>query len=66
MIYKFSEFLQLNYSQVANCIEAGEELTKNELLEVCTGEINYDVLQSLKEMEFERIGKTAEGELYLI
>lgn len=65
MIYKFSEFLILNYDQVAKLINAGDELTKNELLEACTGEISYDVLQSLKEMEFDKIGKTAEGELFL-
>ncbi|MGI8634771.1 MAG: hypothetical protein ACR2KZ_05145 [Segetibacter sp.] len=66
MIYKFSEFLELNYNEVAKFIKEGEELTKNELLEKCTGEISYDVLQSLKELLFTKIGKTPEGELFPI
>lgn len=65
MIYKFSDFLELNYHQVEEFIKPHEELTKNELLEKCTGEINYEVLQSLKELAFSKIGKTAKGELYL-
>lgn len=66
MIYKFSDFLQLNYSQLDKFIDSEEELTKNELLEKCSGEINYDVLQSLKELVFSKIGKTPKGELYLL
>ncbi|MCW3111420.1 MAG: hypothetical protein JWQ09_5926 [Segetibacter sp.] len=66
MIYKFSDFLQLNYSQLEQFIENNEELSKNEILERCTGEINYDILQSLKELVFSKIGKTAAGELYLV
>jgi hypothetical protein len=66
MIYKFSEFLQLNYSELEQFINEGEQLTKNELLEKCTGEINYDLLQSLKELVFTKIGKTAKGELFIV
>lgn len=66
MIYKFSEFLELNYSQLEQFVKEGEQLTKNELLEKCAGEINYDLLQSLKELAFSKIGKTAKGELFLI
>ncbi len=66
MIYKFSEFLQLNYSELDQFIKEGEQLTKNELLEKCTGEVDYDVLQSLKELVFTKIGKTSKGELFLI
>jgi hypothetical protein len=65
MIYKFSTFLELNYRQLEPFIEGNEELTKNELLEKCAGEISYELLQSLKELEFTKIGKSVEGELYI-
>jgi len=65
MNYKFSEYLQLNYKQIANLINDEEELSKKEILERCTGEIDYEVLQSLKELIFAKIGKTPKGELYL-
>jgi hypothetical protein len=66
MIYKFSDFLQLNYQELEKFIEVKDELTKSELLEKCTGEISYDLLQSIKELVFSKIGKTAKGELYLV
>jgi hypothetical protein len=66
MIYKFSDFLRLNYSHIARFIETNEVLTKNELLEKCVGEISYDLLQSLKELVFSKIGKTPKGELFII
>lgn len=65
MVYKFSDFLELNYSQLAQFIDGNEELTKNELLEKCAGEISYELLQNLKELAFSKIGKNAEGELYI-
>lgn len=65
MIYKFSEFLELNYGQLEQFVKTGEQLTKNELLEKCAGEINYDILQSLKELAFSKIGKNAKGELFI-
>lgn len=66
MIYKFSDFLQLNYRQLEQYLDSREELTKNELLEKCAGEISYDLLQSLKELVFSKIGKTPIGEIYLV
>ena len=66
MIYKFSQDLQLNYEQVTQFLNDEEELTKEEILQRCTGEIDYDVLQSLKELEFAKIGRTPKGELYLV
>jgi hypothetical protein len=66
MIYKFSQFLELNYDQIAGFLNDEEELTKDEILQRCTGEIDYDVLQSLKELVFTKIGKTPKGELYLL
>jgi hypothetical protein len=66
MIYKFSDFLQLNYRQLEKFLNEDDELTKNELLEKCTGEISYELLQSIKELEFSKIGKTSKGELYLV
>jgi hypothetical protein len=65
MVYKFSDALNLNYSQLEKYI-ANKELTKNELLDKCTGEIEYELLQSLKELSFAKIGKTSKGELYLV
>jgi len=66
MIYKFSDFLQLNYRELEKFLNEEDELDKNELLEKCTGEINYELLQSIKELEFSKIGKTSKGELYLL
>jgi hypothetical protein len=66
MIYKFSDFLELNYSQLDKYVNDEDELTKDELLQKCTGEVNYEVLQSIKELSFSKIGKTAKGELYLV
>ncbi|GEO08995.1 hypothetical protein [Segetibacter aerophilus] len=66
MIYKFSDFLELNYRQLEPFVDGKEELTKNELLEKCAGEISFDLLQNLKELMFSKIGKNAEGELYVV
>lgn len=66
MIYKFSDYLELNYHLLEKFINNKEVLTKNELLQKCIGDIDYDLLQSLKEMEFSRIGKTEKGEIYLV
>ena len=66
MIYKFSQFLELNYDQLTRFLDDEEELTKDEILQRCTGEIDYDVLQSLKELIFSKIGKTPKGELYVL
>jgi hypothetical protein len=66
MIYKFSDTLNLNYDELERYIDKKEELTKDELLEKCTGEISYNLLLSLKELVFEKIGKTAKGELYIV
>ena len=35
MKYKFSSSLEVNYKPVADFIEEGEELTKNEIIEKC-------------------------------
>lgn len=66
MIYKFSQDLQLDYEQVAHFLNDEEELTKNEILQRCSGEVDYYVLQSIKELVFAKIGKTPKGELYLL
>lgn len=66
MIYRFSTFLELNYTQLDRFLNDEEELTKDEILERCSGEINYELLQSIKELSFEKIGKTPRGQLYLI
>jgi hypothetical protein len=56
----------LNYKVLEKYINDEDELTKDELLEKCTGEIDYELLQSLKELVFTKIGKTVAGELYLV
>ncbi len=66
MIYKFSDDLNLDYSELNKFIAVGETLTKEELLEKCTGEISFELLQSLKELVLSKIGKTAKGELFLV
>ncbi|MCW3112101.1 MAG: hypothetical protein JWR18_497 [Segetibacter sp.] len=66
MIYKFSDYMQLNYQLLEKYIDKNEELTKNELLQKCVGDINYDLLQSLKELVFSRIGKNEKGEIYVV
>jgi len=43
----------------------GEELTKAELLEACSGIIPLELLQYVRELEFSFIGKEAGDELYL-
>ncbi len=65
MIYKFSQVLELNYDALKNFMTDEEELTKEELIQRCSGEIDYTTLQSIKELVFDKIGKTAKGELYL-
>jgi hypothetical protein len=66
MIYKFSDTLNLNYAELEKYLKTKEELTKEELLQKCMGEISYELLQSLKELVFTKIGKTAKGELYIV
>lgn len=66
MTYKFSEYLELNYLCLRDFLNDEEELTKDEILQRCTGEINYELLLSLKELIFEKIGKTPKGEIYLL
>jgi hypothetical protein len=58
--------MQLNYQLLEKYIDKNEELTKNELLQKCVGDINYDLLQSLKELVFSRIGKNEKGEIYVV
>lgn len=66
MKYKFSSFLEMNYSQLKPYLSKGEELSKNEMLEKCSGEIDYELLQQIKELEFEKIGKNDRDELYIV
>ena len=65
MIYKFSNFLNLHYEELENFIAVNEQLSKEQILERCTGEISYELLQSLKELVFDKIGKTAVNEIYI-
>lgn len=65
MKYKFSPALTIDYSELKQFIEPGEELTKKELLEKCSGIVSLQVLQYIRELEFEMIGKEKNGHLYL-
>jgi hypothetical protein len=66
MKYKFSKALNIDYSALKNFISENEELTKDELLEKCAGAIDYDLLQYVKELDFDKIGKDRKGDLYLM
>jgi len=65
MKYKFSSSLQVDYKPLNEYVAEGEQLTKNEILEKCSGNISYDLFQFLKELEFQKIGKE-NGELFLV
>ncbi len=65
MKYKFSKSLTVDYNALRPFVPFGEELTKAELLDACSGEIPLEVLQYVRELEFDFIGKEGEGELYL-
>ena len=66
MKYLFSKFLQGDYDKLKPFLKQGEKLSKDELLKRCTGEIQYELLQQVKELEFDKIGKDEKGELFLI
>jgi hypothetical protein len=65
MKYKFSSIINNDYSALKGYVEEGEEMTKYEFLEKCSGKIPFNLLQLVRELEFEFIGKDEEGELYL-
>ena len=65
MKYKFSPAINVNYNELKQFIEPGEELTKKEILEKCSGIVSLPVLQYIRELEFEMIGKEKKGRLYL-
>jgi hypothetical protein len=55
----------MNYDELKRYVEKGEELTKSEILERSSGEIDYTLLQLIKELAFEKIGKSDKDELYV-
>lgn len=65
MKYKISNFLNLNYSKLTNFLERNEKLNKEELLERCTGNINLELFQSIKYLEFNYIEKKSNGDLFI-
>lgn len=65
MKYRFSPALHVDYSDLKKFIEPGEELTKKELLEKCSGNVSFELLQMVREIEFDLIGKEKTGKLYL-
>jgi hypothetical protein len=66
MKYKIASDLQIDYSSLEPFVPERREITKNELLDKCTGSISYELLQSIKELEFDRIGKDVDGTLYIV
>ncbi|MGE5521544.1 MAG: hypothetical protein ACM3VS_16585 [Candidatus Dadabacteria bacterium] len=65
MKYKFSSVLNSDYNALKEFIDEKEEVTKYEFLDKCSGKIPFDLLQLVRELEFEFIGKDEDGELYL-
>ncbi|MGZ5255812.1 MAG: hypothetical protein ACXWCT_15495 [Flavitalea sp.] len=65
MKYKFSPALHIDYNDLKDYVQQGEELTKKELLEKCCGNISRELLQYIRELEFDLIGKLKDGELYI-
>ena len=65
MKYRFPSSLEVDYNLLKQFLREGEELTKNAILERCSGNVPFELLQSLKELEFDKIGKE-KGELYLV
>ena len=65
MKYRFSPALRVDYVELKKYLEAGDELTKKELLEKCSGQVSFDLLQYLRELEFELIGKDNKDQLYI-
>jgi hypothetical protein len=65
MKYRFSHALNIDYNELAGFVDVGEEMTKKELLEICSGQISFELLQYIRELEFERIGKDENNQLYL-
>jgi hypothetical protein len=65
MKYKFSSVINNDYSALKEFVPKGDEVTKYEFLERCSGKVSFNLLQLVRELEFEFIGRDEEGELYL-
>lgn len=65
MKYKFPKSLDIDYAPLDKYLKEGETISKAALLERCAGEISLPLLNYLRELEFENIGKTQAGELYI-
>lgn len=65
MKYKFSKAQSADYEKLKPFIERGHELTKSELLSRCSGAIDLQLLHYIKELEFEKIGRDNNDDLYL-
>ena len=65
MKYRFQPSLTVDHNILKKFLAKGEEVTKLEILERCAGRIEIVLLQYLKELEFDRIGKDQQDELYL-
>jgi hypothetical protein len=64
MKYKFPDSLIVDYHPLKEFVDEGQEISKDELLERSAGNIPITLLQAVKELEFDFIGKSAD-ELYL-
>jgi hypothetical protein len=65
MKYRFPKNMEVDFSALKKFVKGYEELTKDELLERSAGKIGLDLFQTVKELEFSKIGKDEDGELYI-
>ena len=65
MKYRFQPSLTVDHNALKKFLAKGEEITKVEILERCAGRVDIVLLQYLKELEFDWIGKDLQEELYL-
>ncbi len=65
MKYKFSSFLNIDYSPLYDFVPEEEEIIKQELLDLCSGEVERTLFQAIKEIEFNKIGRDEDDDLYV-
>lgn len=58
--------MNMDYRALYDFVPDGEEITKQDLLDRCSGEIERTLFQAVKEIEFHKIGKDQDNELYVI
>jgi len=64
MKYKLSNALEIDYKPLAEYVPEKKRISKSRLLELCSGNVSFNLLQAIKELEFGTITKE-HGELYI-